>query len=397
MARASVRTLIPLDRWAQLVGIHPIHFNQIQVNGLRACDEPIYQYPWQDAGRISREDIAIALDRAEQAVARELGYDIAPKWHTDDLAVIGEFSTSLRTKRGFIIGGGVEALSLVEADVAVQFDTRFTLPVGADVVTDSSSLDYKDKVTIEVTTSVTDPDEISIFYPASILEKLGVLGGDYAWEIRPITVSISDGVATITCSRHQLVIPELLEEWVPGQIDGLTDDNFIGLVDVYRHYNDLATQVEFRYRSCCCGFGTCGDPICTYSTQTGCLLPYNSRLGFVSVSPSTWNGNTHVYDIGEIQCERPEGALLYYRAGMSPIDRELELVVANLALSYLPQSICSCSGINARYDELTEDYVRSIDSKAYGLPPNPLGTSRAAFEAWQVVSSKALGRSGGHA
>lgn len=397
MARASVRTLIPLDRWAQLVGIHPIHFNQIQVSGLRACNEPIFQHPWQDAGRISREDIARALDRAEQAVASQLGYDIAPKWYDDDLVVIGEFSTSLKARRGMLIGGGVEALSLISADEAVQFDTRFTLPVGDDVVTDSTSLNYKDQAKVEVTTSVTDPNEISVFYPASILEKLGVSAGDYAWEIRPITVSISGGVATITFSRHQLVIPELLEEWVPDQIDGLTDDNFLGLVDVYRHYNDPATQVEFRYRSCCCGFGTCGSPVCTYSTQTGCLLPYNSRLGFVSVSPSEWNGTTHVYDIGEIQCERPEGALLYYKAGLDPIDRELELVVANLALSYLPQSICNCSGINARYDELTQDYVRAIDSLSYGLPPNPLGTTKAAFEAWQVVVNKALGRSGGHA
>jgi hypothetical protein len=404
MARSSVRTIIPLDRWAQLVGINPVHFNQIQVAGMRTCDESIYQWPWQDAGRISREDIASALKRAEDAVAGILGYDIGPRWHTDELVSLNQWSWSGKLRYGHVLGGGVETLSLVGADVPITWDSRFSTPLGV-ATSDQPSLTYQDKATIQVTTSVTDPNEIALFYPASVLEALGVSGGDYTWQIRPINVSISGGVATITCNRHQLVLPELLEEWVPGQLDGLNDDHFVGLVDVYRHYNDPSSQVEFRYRSCCCGGSFCGEEVCTYGTQTGCLLPYQSKFGYVSLTPSTWNGNQHIYDLadfGGFPCAYPEGAMIQYKAGLDPIDPELERIVANLALSYLPTNLCSCSGINARYDDLISDYVASRNGSltgptGFGLDPTPLGTTKAAFEAFAVVGNRRLGRSSGNA
>jgi len=390
MARATTRTLLSLDRWATRVGINPVHFNQVQVVGMPSCEDVILQYPWQSAGRVSREDIAQAIARAESALCSQLGYDVAPRWNVDDLVGIDTWKWSGRTSKGMLIGGGVEALSLITPDVDIVYDS---------VLPGDHGLGYDEVATVQVATSVTDPSEIAVFYPASVLELLGISAGDYTWEIRPTRVSISSGTATIKFRREQVVLPEILEGWSGREVDGLDDDNFLGLVDVYRHYNDPSTQVEFRYKEACCLCdSSCAQ--CVYGTFGGCLLPVHYRAGFVELTPSTWDGNAHIYDndaiLSSLCASIPVGAALNYKAGYinnsvptGQMDPELEQIVAHLALSYLGQSLCSCSGIENKYEYYTQDLTKS-GIESWGLPANPFGTTRAAFEAWEYVKNATL-------
>ena len=397
MARAQTRTLLSLDRFSTILGMHPLHFNQVQINGIPACEDAILQHAWQGQGRVSREDIASAIALAEANVGRELGYDVAPKWHVDDLVKVDAWSWSGQASRGQLIGGGVEALSLISAGAGVTYSSKFSS--GPD-------LSYNEIATVDVTTSVTDPDEIAVFYPISIIDDYGVVAGqvsEYAWQIKPIKVQIgvpAAGQARITFSRHQAVIPELLEEWVSGEVDGLDNTAFLTTVDVYRHYNDPSTQVEFRYKSSCCICDS-GCAQCTYSTTDGCLLITDYRRGFVSLTPSTWDGSAHIFNLDEVICERPSGAALNYKAGLlnglSP-GSDLEQIIAHYALSLLGQSICSCSHINNKFDYYSEDFAAvSATSSESAFPSqawrqNPLGTTRAAINAWEYVCLHALGR-----
>ena len=63
MARAETLTKLPLDRWAQLMGINPMHFNGVfhPDSPPTVCQQPWLQHPWQAADRLGREDIANAI------------------------------------------------------------------------------------------------------------------------------------------------------------------------------------------------------------------------------------------------------------------------------------------------------------------------------------------------
>src|SRR3990172_5037370 len=193
MARASTVTLLPLDRFAKIIGMHPLHFNQITVADIApavTCGMPVLQYSWQSSDRIGREEIANCIDEAERSLAEHLGFDVAPRWQVDErinfnvpanpelfnttgLNIRGMWQ-SLRSLRGYIISAGQKVNTLIEA----------ARPI---VYTDSDSDTYFETATVTVTTTVTDSEEIPIYYPSEL--------GNDEWEIRPTTISISGGVA----------------------------------------------------------------------------------------------------------------------------------------------------------------------------------------------------------
>ncbi|NIM48327.1 MAG: hypothetical protein GTO22_03560, partial [Gemmatimonadales bacterium] len=86
MARATTPTWIPLDRWAELLGISPIHFNgmYIDLGPSGDCGDTWYQNAWQQTDFVSREDVAVAIREAEMKIASELGYFMLPDWVIDE-------------------------------------------------------------------------------------------------------------------------------------------------------------------------------------------------------------------------------------------------------------------------------------------------------------------------
>src|SRR5689334_5734233 len=147
MARASTETLLPLDRWAAILQLDLFDFNQIGVGfpenstvGLtQACGNVFYQYGYQGQSRaenMSREEIALGVHQAEEAVADQLGYYPAPKFITQEQRLyppanmpyaygggawsFGWFfpyaagrSSSVQLKRTKVQGGGVLARTLI--------------------------------------------------------------------------------------------------------------------------------------------------------------------------------------------------------------------------------------------------------------------------------------------
>lgn len=106
MARASTLTWLSLDRWAEIVGLNPLHFNGITtlLTPDSACNsgEDVWkQYPYQDAGKISREDLAEAIRDAENQIANYVGYNLLPDW------VIDERHTTTRPAVRELFSGGL--------------------------------------------------------------------------------------------------------------------------------------------------------------------------------------------------------------------------------------------------------------------------------------------------
>ncbi len=78
MGRSEVLTKLPLDRWAKIMGIDPLHFNGVldDTHTTQSCEQPWMQFAWQSNDRIGREDIAVAI--AQAALAQTWAESTAP-------------------------------------------------------------------------------------------------------------------------------------------------------------------------------------------------------------------------------------------------------------------------------------------------------------------------------
>lgn len=362
------------------------------------CADPILQYSWQDSERVGREEIAQAIAESEDIIASYLGYRVGSAWEVAERHVgtipYGTAPMSLQQIRadyGMLEAGGIEAKSLIQASANI-------------VYSDSNSDGYKETATIVVATTVTDPEEISIYFPGE--------SGSNEWEIRPIKVVIAGGNATITCRRELLVDPDLQEAFDATGVDGLVDANFITDVDVYRHYHDPQQQIMFIWQNAFTNLCTCGSSnciTCTDSIQYGCMTVVDPRIGIIVGQPATWNTVTSQFDGALFSVARPPDRVdLWYRAGCKDkrlstphlmMDPKWEKTVTYLALSKLDRPLCGCRALENNVSHWQEDLAESKSTGSESLSTrismrkldNPLGTTRGEIYAWERISREALG------
>lgn len=363
MARAQTVTQLSLDRFAEIIGFNPLHFNQVNFAGAQGptCGQAILQYAWQYADRVSREDIALAIKAAEENIISWTGFDIVPTWNADERHLVRGQSQLLHTGKRKLLTGGQRAQTLVQAGVAV-------------VYSDADGDGYKEKATISVATTVTDTNELQIYYPGN--------SGNSEWRVYTISVSIAAGTATIVTRRERLVKPELMERIDATGIDGSDDANFLTTVDVYRVYNDPSKQVDFLINSCC----ATGCTQCNYSLQSGCIAIMNDA--FIKISPGDWDGT----QFNAAPCMGYWDRIrLWYKAGFNSV--QLEQAVAYLALTYLDRPLCSCSNIETAtkfwaFDLASRTSVRGgaiSYNLSRGLLDCPFGTTRGGLFAWRAI------------
>lgn len=404
MARASTVTLLSLDRFARVMGQHPLHFNQVYTESAPAtiCSDPVLQYAWQAADRVGREEIAEAIATAEDQISRYLGYKLLPTWIAGEPHELLRFGGGgsafarladargrglpVQTDYGYIVEAGQRGSSLIDADAAITY---------SDVDGDG----YDETATITVSTTVTDVNEVRIFYPGE--------SGVEEWEIRPITVSIVNGNATITCKRQQLVKPELMDGFSVEGVDGDVDANFLTTVDVYRIYNDPSLQIRYEWEGWDGGCSTC--VACRINYQTGCVTIRDARLGIVHGRPANWNADDSQFDTAELNlCAWPERVKLWYRAGarderltrsMVEMKAEWERIIAYYAVTLLDRPWCSCDAA-ANYSKYWRTDLARNDSGPSGstnfavgsqVLDNPLGTTRGAVQAWNAIQRLRIG------
>lgn len=395
MARSDTVTWLPLDRWAQIMGFNPLHFSQLFSNTLfpnNTCDGVTFQDAWQHSDRVGRNEIAQAIQQAEQEIAREVGYNLLPDWSIDErlpyphagqpapwmgtgLNSIG-YLKSIEALRGHLISGGIRAKTLIQAGAAV---------VRTDVDTDQ----YAETCTVTVPTTVTDINEIHAYYPAK--------SGSDGWEIRPIQVTISGGNAQIVFKAWQIVAANQLDALDAQPLDAALAGSYETTVDIYRVYNDPSVQVQFLWEN----GGTCGACCaCQLGTQDGCFHLRDPRIGFLVPAPGTWDASEQEFTATEWSaCREPDQIRLYYYSGnrdnhlarpyadMSPY---WEYVVAYYAASKIDRAVCGCSNVAEQIEKWRRDALFS--SEAMGnmvttpeFAANRLGTSMGALYAYRRI------------
>ncbi len=425
MARASTRTRLPLDRWAELLGVDGRHWNQVTttVNPSRVCSKVWKQYTWQEAGQIGREDVALAIQQAEAMIEDYVGYSLLPTWTVDERITVTKagipevynvgglnargFPMTFKTPQGHIISGGIESKVLIEAGAAV-------------VYTDEDGDDYFETATITAvipaSVGITNPQEVAVYTPGE--------SGHDDWEMRPLNnpltrrrqVTIVGNTITIVLAREQLVDPDLWNALSPGPVVGANAGNFLATVDVYWHRNSPEQQVTLMWSrgdGCNCGDTTC--PTCAHATQTGCLLAQNFRQGIFSFRPATFDSDAETFSAVNFAVGRvPDNLRVWYYAGLQDkrrdaplleMDPQWERAVTYLSLTLLVRPLCDCDNVSQLLKRMTEDLAANVavgeTSQSFQMSPrqlaSPWGTMRGALFAWSVASDITTSRKIGQA
>lgn len=415
MGRAQTRTYLPLDRWAAVLGIEPHHFNGVTttLKPTENCGEVWWQYAWQHADRVGREDVAIAIAQAESDIIEALGFFPVPDWteaeivrtsKPSDVMLPGNHGLynaralfqSIHTQYGHVIRGGVRASTLIgtalRTEPAVPGDTMTLLDLDGD--------GYDETVQIVLATTVTDVDEIRCYFHGET---------DDEWEIRPLrSVTIAGGNVTILFDKHLIPHPALWEALDPAAINGDDEANFELEVDVYRVYNDPSDQAELQWEAqpgyCGCGSSSCET--CTWAVQTACLQTRDPRLGIITYRPATWDTADEEFDSATLAiCRQPDRVSLNYQSGYRAktarpyvqMDPMLERIITYYSVTLLDRPICNCNNVESFINRWREDHSLVGDAGRYQATNRilecPWGTREGALWAWQQVQKYAIGRS----
>ena len=337
---------LSLDRYAEIMLLDTCAFNGV----LRPPAPDYYcQCIWTQS---MRDKLAMFIAEAEDMREAELGYHLGFKYIE---AEKHDYGLPAILDKKYLAGVGARAVEDIELGVALNL---------------GDETDPNDPVVILVSTSVTNASEICVMYP------------DEDVAIRPNSVIISDGVATITIPRCRLVKPELNDDR-DDHLNYYDNDNFLETVDVKRCWFDESRGAEFVWRlqddKC--------YPDCTTICQPACPQVESHldwKLSVVYLYPATydagsWTGATFS------QCRPPDGVRVSYVSGKQSLRNEH--LTARLAHSLMPHSPCvACEAVNM-YWEADRDKDRS------GII-TPYGTSTAAIECWMADSRARVGIGG---
>jgi hypothetical protein len=410
----QVYTLLPLPDYAAIMGINPIQFMSATAPTLfpsTGCTDKWRQYAWQDDEKVSREELAYEIARAERDLAKELRYWPGRVFTEDEEVPYPQFH-----RKGYVGLYGHDANHRMKSAKLrygkfISGGKREVAPIGT-ATTGGLGLAYEDNdgdgfeetARITVATSLTDACELKVYFNGK--------NGDKEWEIRPLkSKSISGGIFEATVDSWLLLDPELLFAF-PGpnptgflDIDAEDLASYVTDVDVYREYVDPAKQCALLWEgadTCLCGGAGCS--VCGYEVQTACLTARNELLGMVSPVPGVYDAGTGNWTFANFaQGYEPRKMKVNYLSGDSEASyngcyrmaRDLALAITYMTTARLSRPLCTdCVTLRKREEELKEDLIfitpggdatRFITREVLNCP---FGTKYGELEAWRIIKDR---------
>lgn len=416
-------TLLPLDAFRRILSYNPWHFAGLYATSGPAalasgCNEVVKQYAWQNAQAAGRHEVEEALIVAEQKLFDYLHYDPAPRYYVETLPYPRYLEPTLYRWAPIDVTGRFLSVETTAKHVrAIGQETRAVIQAGAAIVYSKTyaALAHNDIATITVATTVTDPDQIEVYFATadrfdgSTIPATGDTGDAARFLIRPLTVRISGGVATITGPAWLFVTPVLYE--AGEALNAATASNFATTVDVYRRTTNPdgtttdTSQAVLIWESspcgdlwwCCDASGVLGtDPAATAVAVARAGIR-DSRRGIVApggavydTTAASWSGAAFAAGF------EPDRVLIRYRAGLPLINGQMQAswqtTVARLAMAELSERLLGCETASRELWRWQFDLARSAgaNDEQYGAISaqdldNPIGTRRGQVEAWKQI------------
>jgi len=351
MARTeTAQPYLSLDRYRRLMNIPFCLFNGVDGSGeaVSGCDHCWSQ--WE------REMVAQALYDAEETLARHLGFYLGSRFLTD---TDRSWTSPMELNWGYIIGGGIEGLTDVSADVSAS-----------DFTTDPATITIPQA-------SFSSQDEIYIVETSSglqVIPNITTVGANYLIEIDQCLLIEWDNLedqTEATCIEYDALFPAAT--WI--KLADLT---------IYRRYLDDTDQATITYGpSCNCWIA---GSACAGLEYDGCVYVIDEQISKVRVSISTYDEDTGTWTCTYptlCGCYSGDKVKVNYRAGTTVPG--WERAVMSLAHTYMVLEPCGC----AMFD-LVLKRDRGVPTVLTAERINcPLGQMDGAWWAWQWLQTHA--------
>lgn len=423
MILTEADTLLSLEEFRAIVRMHPYHFWQLADDELvpvvNSCDDLLYEDDYLNADAMSRQSIIEAIARAEAKLADYLKYDVAPRYRTSliDYPALGDESqwrgypidsqgrtTSLRLPYTNLITLGVRRSDLVGTAAVILRDAN------RDGLNDSFTL------LIDLPDGVTNPAQLAVYFSEG--DRWDPMAPMTKWRVRPVSVSIADGQATIAGRCWTIVRPELygIVAGVQQSLDPTDDEVYVDRLDVYYEYLDpngtsvddcqatLIWEVNPYPIWACEGSATSYTPNASDPAALGKAVARagirHASTGLVTPVEALRDATSGEWrQVGWSTGYQPDRVEVRYLAGLSTVDQAMrrywQQTTMYLALAELEGPLCACESVSARLHHWQFDLAATgaAEGEDYGATPpsdldNPFGTRRGHVEAWRRVSAK---------
>jgi hypothetical protein len=443
--------LLPLETFREFLGSHPWHWWGLQGPSIPVvgCDDVTYQFAWQDANRVGRDDISRAIVKAEEIIARDTRISIAPHFVTEEIPYPRHFDhtlmrltgddaaghwVSVATKESWVSKAGVETLSLL-ANVAVTLSDA-----DGDGVWDTFTT-----ASFATTLLGTQVDEIELYIAAADRINQDPVSSRYSIAPIKVVVNALGSTAVITGPSYLLVKP-ILQQGVGnksvdvGTVTPPVITNYVTTLDVYRHYCDPTgttldtAQALYTWETApwpwwggglCCGGGNpqlaftlnIADPAATAQMIARASVRNGDNSNVIYSGQAAYDTTLSQWVASSMGWGRPpDKVLVRYQAGYplsggvytgstlrnGQVNPKMAKIACMLAAAELPKPIDACTQANRTLQYWQFDIARSsgANDEAYGLTTRemlncPYGTRRGHIYAWAEMKreEKVLGLS----
>lgn len=412
MPFAETPTTLSLERFAQIIGVNPVHFaggagSEVWPTSVH-CGQVWPQYTWQVPDNIvSREELAIAIRSAEDDIARVLGYPPGLTWAgPETISLISFWNPGVAFRNWLTTGDGTARLIKLQHG-EIRAGGQETPVTTYGPLRPVTYLDVDGDTYAEVarfanpeTDPTVKPDLRNWRFFLPDQDALAAEIGDPV-EIRGARIRTIAGLHYVEFDAWQLFRKQLLTAtpilsgFSPVAIDQ-PGSYVTGLYAVKDEGNDLpAARVRWT-QGHICGQSAC--PACASTTADGCLAIADSHLGLVyPVLGSCVDG---VWTQNEVcACGNPSEMTVWYRAGLTskvyeagntqdPLDPYWAQTIAFLAAARLEKPVCGCTNVQTVMTELRRDLALAdgndnIPNTDFELLGNPFGTRVGEVKAWR--------------
>ena len=241
--------IMPLDLWRQEIGYSPWHFWGLSDNTYTPlssnCNSLVREYAWQQADQSGRADIRQAIMNAERLLLDNAGFWPAPVYSEDTLPWPQYNDRRLYRGSRHDARGGWIPIQLNEGYIQACGIKAYTelADAAALTYTDQDGDGLQDTFSCSVATTVTNPDEIAIYFQTGDRLTDDNWFSD-RWRIEPVNVSFLAGTVTIMGKKWLCVRPTLYQDKDHYPIDPTVATNFITHVSIFRRYTDMSGQVS---------------------------------------------------------------------------------------------------------------------------------------------------------
>lgn len=403
MANTTTQTILSLDRYAEIMGINPVAFNQGSMyprcyTTCKECDQVWYQYAFQNPSTFSREELALLISQVEREVSRFLGAPLVPTYTSQyfpfKVHSAAGFSTK-RLERDYVpvhLGRYFSSLNGPLAYTKVK-----TVSLGDDMeILDSSDATYD-------SANGNCPDHIQITVPLADLPD-GVeytdLRVSYAdrynspkWEIAVFDREISGDNALLKVKPWLAGKRSLIELYqvaddgscdVP-ELNMLSRDSYAESLDIFYQYHDIEEPIAtFHHKE--------PSQFPTSETTDGYAVVDPSRKNFALAYPAQWDDTLSSW-VQNTACGSTDfsGVTVRYWHGYNGDITPFERAIAHIVTARIPENVCGCSCDREEWWRMWQQdmLMRTPDGAAYiptvAVQESVFGQRRGEVDGYLII------------